>query len=842
MHRPTIHLICNAHLDPVWQWPWEEGAAEAVSTFRVAADFCERFDAFIFNHNEVVLYQWVEQYEPALFRRIQKLVKAGKWHIMGGWYLQPDCNMPSGEAIVRQILVGRKYFSEKFGVTPTTALNFDSFGHSRGLVQIMARSGYDSYIYCRPPMDRCAIPADNYTWVGFDGSTITNCRAQDMYVTGEGQAAAKVGWLLPRFKDRPCAYVLWGIGNHGGGPSLKDLRMLNKTIRAKAGEFDIVHSTPEAYFKQLHHEVKRGRMRLPKVDYDLNPIMVGCYTSMAQIKQTYRRIENELLITEKMAATAASQGLIDYPDDELSAAQRDMLFAQFHDILPGSSVQPVEQSSLRLMNHGLEILSRVRARAFFALASGQKKIQPSRLPILVYNPHPHPVQTIVECEVQPADSGWDQPQRFRTVIVRDANGKQLSAQTEKEQPSIACDWRKRPVFVATLKPGQMNRFDCELVNLPRKPAPKLKARNGEIRFKNGDGLDVILNARTGFVDRLRVKGTDYLAANAFRPLVMHDNEDPWGMGVTSFRKVAGAFKLMSGGRGTAFSGLPDATLPSVRVIEDGPVRSVIEVVLAYGDSAICQHYKLPKAGTEIEVSVRVFWNEKNRMLKLSVPATPKLAADAVLHGQVMYGNQALPSDGNEAIAQKWTAIVSAGQRAAITCINDGTYGCDLKDGEMRLSLLRSAAYCAHPIGNRQILPQDRFLPRIDQGERVYRFWLNFGPATTRLRDVDVEAQFHNEPPFALSFCPSGAGKLPKAGPELDDSVIELVAFKRAQAGGDWIVRLFNPTSRSRTTLLAIPCLGLRPRKLSLGKFEIKTLRINPRRKTAVETDLVEKPL
>jgi len=121
----TVHLVCNAHLDPVWLWEWQEGAAEAMSTFRVAADFCEEFDAFVFNHNEAILYRWVEQYEPALFRRIQRLVRRKRWHIMGGWYLQPDCNMPSGESFVRQILMGRDYFSRKFGVRPTTAINFE---------------------------------------------------------------------------------------------------------------------------------------------------------------------------------------------------------------------------------------------------------------------------------------------------------------------------------------------------------------------------------------------------------------------------------------------------------------------------------------------------------------------------------------------------------------------------------------------------------------------------------------------------------------------------------------------------------------------------------------------
>ena len=170
MEKPKVHLICNAHLDPVWLWEWEEGVSEAISTFRTAADLCEEFEGFIFNHNEVILYKWVEEYEPELFKRIQGLVKAGKWHVMGGWYLQPDCNMPSGEGLVRQILAGREYFQKKFGIRPTTATNFDPFGHPRSLVQILAKSGFDSYVHCRPLKDMCPNQENDYVCVGYDGS------------------------------------------------------------------------------------------------------------------------------------------------------------------------------------------------------------------------------------------------------------------------------------------------------------------------------------------------------------------------------------------------------------------------------------------------------------------------------------------------------------------------------------------------------------------------------------------------------------------------------------------------------------------------------------------------
>ncbi|NJL94124.1 MAG: hypothetical protein HC915_10560 [Anaerolineae bacterium] len=148
--KPTVHLICNAHIDPIWKWPWEEGAREAVSTFRTAADLLEEFPEFIFNHNESLLYEWVEEYDPPLFERIRALVARGRWNISGGWYLQPDVNLPGGETIARCILEGRRYFAEKFGVRPTVAYNFDSFGHGNGLPQLLRQSGFALYIHGRP--------------------------------------------------------------------------------------------------------------------------------------------------------------------------------------------------------------------------------------------------------------------------------------------------------------------------------------------------------------------------------------------------------------------------------------------------------------------------------------------------------------------------------------------------------------------------------------------------------------------------------------------------------------------------------------------------------------------
>ncbi|MBU1948968.1 MAG: alpha-mannosidase, partial [Candidatus Eisenbacteria bacterium] len=414
MPHNTLHMVCNSHIDPVWLWDWEEGAAVTLATFRTAADLCEEFGNLIFCHNEAILYKYVEEYEPALFKRIRRLVRAKQWHIMGGWYLQPDCNMPSGESFVRQILLGKRYFREKFGVDVTTAMNFDPFGHSRGLVQILAKSGYDSYIYCRPGWSDGAAPAPIFDWVGFDGSEIRAVLATAHYNSPPGGAAARTAqWIQTQsyqahhLQDVPPAspsggalqrvsLLLWGVGNHGGGPSRRDLGDLAMLIRRSTAT-KVDHSTPEAFFK----DHRRAYPSVPRHDGDLNPWAVGCYTSMIRVKQKHRELENTLYMTEKMAAAASLQKLTEYPRSALREAGCDLAVSEFHDALPGTSIQSVEDATLRILDHGLEILSRVKARAFFALAAGQRRAREGEYPILIYNHHPYRTECVVECELQP---------------------------------------------------------------------------------------------------------------------------------------------------------------------------------------------------------------------------------------------------------------------------------------------------------------------------------------------------------------------------------------------------------------------------------------------------------
>ena len=824
----TVHLLCNSHLDPVWLWEWPEGVGEALALARTVCDLCDEFPRFVFNRNEMQFYEWIEEYDPKLFKRIKRLVKKGQWHVMGGWYLQPDCNMPSGESFVRQILVGKRYFKEKFGVEPTTAANLDPFGHTRGLVQILKKGGYDSYLFCRPKLDEAPLPAAEFVWVGYDGSEILAALSESHYNSAPGEAAVKIKEWEKRDKDKQVVQVPWGVGNHGGGPSRKDLRDIEPLI-ASNKKANILHSNPERYFADL----RDSRLDLPHHHGDLNPWAVGCYTTMMSVKRLHRKLENELYAAERLSTTAWMQGLFDYPTEELYEATRAMLANEFHDILPGTSIPSVEESVVAELGHGLTLASRAKNRAFFALSSGQKQGREGSFPILVFNPHPFPVKTIVECELQPA---WPHRKDDYGVVSVSKGRKTLPTQAEQEESNINEDHRKRVVFHTTLPPSQMSRFECGIRKVKSRPAFKVRERNGQIRFRTKD-ISVTINTRTGLLDRYRVNGVDYLEPNVARALVMRDNADPWGITVNKFRSQAGRFKLMTQSEAAEFAGLQVKRLPAVRVIEDGPVRTVVEALFSYNHSAICQRYKLPREGTEIEIETRVYWQEKDRMLKLSLP-TPW--SDCNARGQVAYGVEEFQPTGNEYVAQKWIAVKSKKLDRVLTVVNDCTYGFDIKNGELRISLLRGAAHAAHPTGTeRPLVKPNRFTQRIDQNEQVFRFWLNGGTRRERLLAVDRDALVHNESSIALSYWPSGDGERPECGLKLSDRVVQVTAFKRAEGSRDIIIRLFEPTGRKRSTTLEIPAANAKV-QVVMNPFEIKTLRLSRRTKRFREVDLLER--
>ena len=166
----TIKLIGNAHLDPIWLWRWQEGCGEVLQTFRSALDRLKEYKDFVFTCSSAAYYQWVEEIDPEMFEEIKAMVKKGRWVPVNGWWVQPDCNMPSGESFARQALYSQLYYYEKFGITCKTGYNVDSFGHNAMMPQILKKSGMDHYVYMRPMEWEKSMKDNVFTWEAPDGS------------------------------------------------------------------------------------------------------------------------------------------------------------------------------------------------------------------------------------------------------------------------------------------------------------------------------------------------------------------------------------------------------------------------------------------------------------------------------------------------------------------------------------------------------------------------------------------------------------------------------------------------------------------------------------------------
>ena len=787
-----LHLICNSHIDPVWMWDWEEGFGTAISTFYQAAEFCDEYD-YIFCHNEAILYAFIEQYDPVLFDRIQKLVKEGKWHIMGGWYLQPDCNLPSGEAFVRQIKLGREYFWEKFGKRPTVAVNFDSFGHTVGLVQILAKCGYEGNIICRPTRNLIDLPGDVFTWVGKDGSKIKVWRSDSdsLYTTSFGNAVRDIKEKVSRFPEEDTVgAALWGVGNHGGNPSRKDVAAL--AVYQKEAPFEVVHSTPEQFFAEVPS----------KGEYDKTmPCLVGAYTSMNRIKQKNLELETKLFATEKLCAMAGLNGLYPWNDSVFHNADVALASLAFHDILSGTCTQEGEKSAIRKADSAMELLNQEFNKAFFSICSRQEKAKEGEYPIFVYNALPYARKTQCEVEFLSTKTIFD-IDAWENVVTVWQDGKAVASQCIHELSNISYDRRKRICFVGELAPLGVTRFTITVTQ--REKTTQKDDLQKDIVVNTGFG-QVTIGRNTGLMESFLVNGREMLRGGGFQPVMYDDTADPWGFDLVEVGTNPVPFALSNCESGV-FRGLK-----SVRIIEDGDVLTQVESLFESGKSTVRACYNIYKDLPYVDVQWDVLWNDRMKALKIQIPTT--LTGKFI--GQIPFGTEEFPTDGSERMAHRFIGIAQGEQ--ALALYNDSTYGYSCQDSTIRATLLRGVAYCAHPIGDNPLIDDDRYISSIEEGRHTFRFRMAYD-SVSQLENK--AAEFMNQP-YALNYFPHGekpAGEKLENQLVIENKEISLVAFY--QDGDRYVLRLLNNQEKQTTAEILLCGANY---TVTFGKYEVKTL-------------------
>ena len=709
-----LHLICNAHLDPVWQWDWNEGATTALATFYSAAELADEYD-YIFCHNEALLYEWIEEHDPVLFVRIQELVKAGKWHIMGGWYVQPDCNVPSGEGFVRQIETGLNYFKEKFNYRPTVALNFDSFGHTQGLVQILKKCGFNGYLFCRPMKEYMPLPAMHFNWIGFDGSSIKAVRCEDdtIYCSALGKAVEDIKRKMRPWSKEEVGVALWGVGNHGGGASRKDLSEIAVFQQEMAKEgVQVLHSTPEAFIDAIE----------PKENYDsaLQPILVKCYSSDSRIKQKYAELENKLLLTEKICVVANKELGVPYPKETLAEAQKNMVAIQFHDILSGTSIRVGEESSLQRADYAMELLDRAFTKAFMALMNEYERVQPNTYPLFVFNPHPYEYDGVIEGEIFMLNPIQSETEGYELEITKD--GAPVDFQIVKEDSNINFDRRKRVAIQAKLAPMAVTKFDIAA----KKGKKFILDRTEQFAFGNAK-----FNPENGCLSSYTAGRKEQLDGNAFIPIIFDDNEDPWGWGMQTV--------------GTNYHAMQPKIVG--RVVERGKIYTRLENVYVLGHSEVYVYYTVYANQSYIDVEVKAVWNEDGKGLKLAIP----FANDGEFIGQTAFGTQTYERE-MEQCAQKFCGIDDGKNVLSVYANYIG--GCSVENGTLYLTLFNGSVYCAHPIDDLPIVDDKRCNDYMEKGRHSFSFRL----ALDKRESLERNAIEFTQKPYALNGYPHGIGR------------------------------------------------------------------------------------
>ncbi|HSV74480.1 MAG TPA: glycoside hydrolase family 38 C-terminal domain-containing protein [Chthonomonadales bacterium] len=805
----TLYAIGNAHIDPVWLWRWTEGVETIRATFRSALDRMRETPDFVFTDSSAAFYAMVQQVDPALLEEIRERVAEGRWEIVGGWWVQPDANIPCGESLVRQSLQGQRWFERAFNLRATVGFNPDTFGHPGSLPQILRGAGITSYTFLRPGPHEKELPGSVFRWRSPDGSEVLAARIARAYCSWSDDLAEHVRAAdharPPYLRDY---VVFYGVGNHGGGPTRANIASLHR-LGEDAKAPSIRMGRLDRFFRSVAEEV-HGGADVPVVEDELQHHARGCYSAHSEVKRENRRVEHLLLAAERVASVAAALGARDYPLADLREAWRGVLFNQFHDILAGTSLPEAYADARDVYGHAATLGG--RALHFGAQAvTGRIDTRGEGEAVVVWNPLPWPVQAPVEIE-----RGGHR--------LCSAGGTRITAQA----------------IVPTTIAGQ--RRVCFVANLPAL-GYRLYRQTGDIRearlegsleagaaFLQTDRWRIEVDPATGDIARIvdRRHGVEALSGPGNALIVLDDPSDTWSHDVAAFRSELGRFRD-----------------PTIVLEENGPVRACLRIDRRWGASSATQRIYLYRNSEVIELRLSVNWQEQLRALKLAFPLG---LSEPVATAETPYGTMARATGGEEEPCQQWVDVTGIAARSdggtlryGVALLNDSKYGYDVLGSEMRLTVLRSPAYAHH---DPQRLDPERAPLWIDQGWQSLTCRLVPHAGGWAEAGVPRLAWELNEPPFAVNEFEHD-GDLPTRASfaSVSPASVLITAIKGAEDGSrDVIVRLHETAGEPTVCRVETPYLG-RHTEVRLGAHEIATLRVRlDDGWTVTRCDLLERPL
>jgi alpha-mannosidase len=793
-----LHMIGNAHMDPVWIWNWREGFGEVWATFRSALERLEENPDVTFTASSAAYYAWIEVHDPTMFARIKEAVRDGRWCVVGGMWIEPDCNIPSGESICRQLLLGQRYFHRTFGRVARVGYNIDSFGHAAGMPTLLRRAGLRSYVMMRPGDEEKELPAHTFLWTDVSGQGVPTYRIPFNYETDTiGVLAEKIEKTFTIGDDeRTPQMCFFGIGNHGGGPTRA---MLNAIDVLRVDEPRIRYSDPARYFDEL-----RTNSELPVVLGELQHHAVGCYSASGWVKTANRNGETVLLNAEVLEAVASR--LVGRPSrvHELTGAWEQLALCQFHDILAGTSSETAYRTVRDRYGYVNAVADDVTTNAIYEVAhrvdtrvvtigarereSIWSRSDDAATPYFVYNPLAWPVRRVIEVP-------------HHATRVLDSAGREVVFQPVASGESTV--YRTHTLFEVAL-----DAFGYEVYWLLGYPEGDGETTNATASFERGRFRVVVDESNGSIVSLFDLEtGTELVEPSGIRPSVQVDESDTWSHGLMRYDGASVAVE---------FAGC--------ELIEDGPVRTVLRLRYRVEASTLYMDVVVNDSDRHVEFRVKVQWANPQRVLKLVLPwrlYKPSTTAGAA------YSFQERRPHGDEECFQGWLDHYDERDDRGIALTSDHLYGYDALDSVTRVTLLRNPLSADHGRGWAKRIGED--FPLTDMGRQD--FSIRVHPHHGDWRDAElwrladehhraplVVAETYHEGPLA------GRGAFLSADSESHGCVR---AVKRSESDEALVLRLVEPVGRPRSFTLRGDLLG-RDVRVELQPFEVQTLLVPDR--------------
>lgn len=770
-NKNHFYLVGNAHLDPVWQWNWQEGSAEAKATIRSALDRMNEFPDFKFVCSSASVFMWIEEFCPQMFEEVKQRVAEGRFVIVGGWHVQPDCNLPAGEGFARQSLYAQRYFKEKFGVTATVGYNVDSFGHNLMMPQILNKSGMKDYVFMRPGRSEKELKSDIFKWVSPDGSNVNVFRIFKEYCF----MFESIDELDERFKtlseesNMSINYtpLFYGVGNHGGGPTIRNLELLHEYAK-KHPDIKLIYSNLSDFFDRMRNE----NVELPILEDDLQHHASGCYSTLLPVKNSIRRGETSLIAAESYAYLANALCNKAVRTDKFKEAWLNVCFMHFHDTFGGCCIKEAHDDGFYVTGAALNTAAVEENNALQTISWNINTEANKNLgmPIIFFNPHSFDVTATVQLNQQ------------NTSVV-DAKGNKIPFQYVRSKTAACYDRNDVLVNVSVPALGYSVYYtkptwqwdkaineQAENKNLKayiEEPTfEDFLCRNSTIAVLENDVLKVTFNLHNGYITSLYNKITkqEIITDNAAVPTVIDEYEhDAWSHGKNYFTNICGVFDNAE-----------------ISVIEQGPVRATIKVVSRYNKSTLTQYFSLVEGSDKLSVKAKIDWHEQHKMLKIKWPMAVENPA---AYYEIPFGIIKRPADGEEEPGLMWTAV--KGTNGGYAIVNDKTYSSSVKDNTIYHTIVRSPIYGDH--GG----PRTAECEFTDQGVNEFSYVLM--PVSDSFVPVIREAKQLNKPvTYIMDTWHSGTLNADTLkGIEISAENIVLSALKRSEDGKGTVIRLYE---------------------------------------------------